>query len=85
MNKFAWVTSSYARSTPWGSEVYWSGLPSLHGKLLSIKKDHKTSLKYHKLKDELLFVMSGKVKIIYGRCRTAVNPDEYPFVCRTLN
>ena len=51
---------------PWGHEVCWNALPSIHGKVLYIKKGHRTSFKYHERKDEVLFVLEGKLKVTYA-------------------
>ena len=55
--KSAWVTDREARPVerPWGYEQVWAGFSGVHGKTLFIKKGHRTSLKYHKLKTEVLF------------------------------
>ena len=79
MNKMAWKTGSRAESQPWGSEVVWPALSILHGKLLNIRKGHRTSLKYHQIKDEVFFLLEGKVEIIHGRSKTLHDPVKHPF------
>jgi len=77
MNKMAWKTESLPRTQPWGSEVCWTALNFLHGKLLNIKKGLKTSLKYHQLKDEVLFLLEGKVEIVHGCSKTLGDPVKF--------
>jgi len=52
---------------------------TLHGKLLNIRKGLRTSLKYHNLKDEVLFLLEGKVEVLHGRSKTLNNPSKHPF------
>jgi mannose-6-phosphate isomerase-like protein (cupin superfamily) len=79
MNKMSWKTNSAARPQPWGSEVIWTAMNILHGKLLNIRKGLRTSLKYHNLKDEVLFLLEGKVEVLHGRSKTLNNPSKHPF------
>ena len=79
MNKMAWKTGSRAESQPWGSEVVWTALNILHGKLINIREGHRTSLKYHQIKDEIFFLLEGKVEIIHGRSKTLHDPEKHPF------
>lgn len=51
----------------WGSEEWITNTSKYCGKLLRINKGKKTSWHYHKLKDEVMYVHIGKVKIIHGR------------------
>lgn len=37
------------------------------GKILRIKKGYRMSLQYHKLKDETLYVLSGKILVEYEK------------------
>tara|TARA_A100001515_G_scaffold140601_1_gene136473 strand:- start:750 stop:1187 length:438 start_codon:yes stop_codon:yes gene_type:complete len=84
MNKMSWSIGSTAAAQPWGSEIIWSGLKVLHGKLLNIREGHKTSLKYHQIKDEIFFLLDGEVEFVYGRSKTLNNPDKYPFEKKRL-
>tara|TARA_Y100001938_G_scaffold149597_1_gene236966 strand:- start:1503 stop:1949 length:447 start_codon:yes stop_codon:yes gene_type:complete len=65
-DKSAWRVKPLSKETPWGTEKQWSALPGVNGKILSIKKDHRTSLKYHRRKNEAFYVLSGKVKFVYA-------------------
>lgn len=55
-----------SRETPWGKERKWSALPGVNGKILEIKKDHRTSLKYHPRKDEAFYILDGRVKFQFA-------------------
>ena len=83
--KSAWVSNSSTYDKPWGSETSWSAMPAIDGKLLRIKKGCRNSLKYHRRKDECLFVLSGEVEVQYGTERTLVDPVGYPFETRQLS
>ena len=50
----------------WGSEEWIVNSPKYCGKLLRIKKDNSTSWHFHKLKDEVMYVHTGKVLIKHG-------------------
>ena len=51
----------------WGSEEWITNTSKYCGKLLRINAGKRTSWHYHKLKDEVMYVHTGKVKIIHGR------------------
>jgi mannose-6-phosphate isomerase-like protein (cupin superfamily) len=60
----------------WGSEHIIVNNDLYCGKILNLKKGYRTSLQYHKLKDETLYVLSGKVLFeIEGHAET-LNPGE---------
>lgn len=65
-DKSAWRVKPVSRDTPWGKEKKWSALPGVNGKILEIKENHRTSLKFHPRKDEAFYVLSGKVKFQYA-------------------
>ena len=65
--KTAWVKrGTTKKSMPWGFEVTWSGFGGIHGKTLYMDANARTSLKYHKLKSEVLYLMKGKAEVTYG-------------------
>ena len=53
-------------SKGWGHEKWIVNNEKYCGKLLFIKKGKQTSWHYHKVKDEVMFVQGGKVKILYS-------------------
>ena len=46
---------------PWGHELHWAKTDRYVGKIIHIKKGHALSLQYHNLKDETIYVLSGKI------------------------
>ena len=66
--KSAWVSRSKNnyKDMPWGREKTWTGFSGVHGKLLYIDAGKRTSLKFHNQKTEVLFLKSGKIKVIFG-------------------
>lgn len=49
---------------PWGYELIWAKTADYVGKLLHIREGHKLSLQYHEIKEETIFVQSGKMNFI---------------------
>ena len=50
----------------WGHELWIENKPQYCGKLLFIKKGKKCSWHYHKLKDEVFYLQSGKICLTFG-------------------
>ena len=50
----------------WGYEKWIANCEKYCGKLLFIAKDKQCSWHYHKLKDEVFFIQSGKIKLYHG-------------------
>tara|TARA_B100000287_G_scaffold5037_2_gene4933 strand:+ start:11084 stop:11449 length:366 start_codon:yes stop_codon:yes gene_type:complete len=50
----------------WGFEKWFHNSEKYCGKLLYFVKGKKCSWHYHKLKDEVFYVQSGKIKVYYG-------------------
>jgi mannose-6-phosphate isomerase len=46
---------------PWGYELHWAKTDRYVGKVIHINKGHALSLQYHNLKDETVYVFSGKL------------------------
>lgn len=44
---------------PWGHEVIFARTPQYVGKVLFIRKGHKLSLQFHRVKEETIFIQSG--------------------------
>ena len=66
MDKTTGVFKSIKKNTPWGHEISWLAIHSIHGKILKILKGQKTSLKYHTSKNEVLYVMSGRIMVTHA-------------------
>ena len=50
---------------PWGYELIWAETGSYVGKILHVKKGHKLSLQYHQIKEETMYLLSGRVTLVY--------------------
>ena len=50
----------------WGFEKWIVNNEEYCGKLLYFVKDKRCSWHYHKLKDEVFYVQSGKIQVFYG-------------------
>jgi mannose-6-phosphate isomerase len=50
---------------PWGYELIWAKTGDYVGKILHIKKGGMLSLQYHVIKEETIYVASGKMKFIF--------------------
>jgi mannose-6-phosphate isomerase len=48
---------------PWGFELIWAKTDDYVGKMLHINKGHRLSLQYHEIKEETIFVQSGKMTL----------------------
>ena len=61
---------------PWGSEVIFADNELYTGKLLLINGGCRTSLHYHKEKDETFYINSGKVVIEIGDAKITPSCNE---------
>ena len=52
---------------PWGSEEIISNNKVYVVKKLSMKKGHRCSLQFHRLKHETVFLITGMLKVYFGR------------------
>lgn len=50
---------------PWGYELIWAQTKDYVGKILHIKKGHRLSLQYHKVKEETIYVASGQMTFVF--------------------
>ena len=58
-----WKSNSNKICKPWGEEVCWGAPWGVQGKVLRLKEGQRTSLKYYKRKNEVLFCLEGKAVI----------------------
>lgn len=58
------VTSPGKIIKPWGHEYIYVTTEHYVGKILHINKGHRTSLQYHKIKEETLYVLSGFCEVL---------------------
>ena len=66
---------------PWGREIWYAEQSAYAGKVLEVKAGHRLSLQYHERKTETLFLLSGRVNLVFrplapGEDPTAVSPAE---------
>ena len=64
MNRSIWKGKSTLIKKPWGSERIWGGLFS--GKEIHIQKGNRTSLKFNKQKNEILYLQSGEMFVEFA-------------------
>jgi quercetin dioxygenase-like cupin family protein len=57
---------------PWGHELIWARTERYVGKILHIKQGHALSLQYHNLKDETVFLLSGRMRFQTGESEKAL-------------
>ena len=50
---------------PWGHELVWARTDRYVGKILHIRAGEALSLQYHRVKDETIMVLSGRLEIVY--------------------
>jgi mannose-6-phosphate isomerase-like protein (cupin superfamily) len=50
----------------WGHELWITNTEKYCGKLLYFKKGKKCSWHYHKVKDEVFYIQSGKIELTFG-------------------
>jgi mannose-6-phosphate isomerase len=48
---------------PWGYELHWATTDRYVGKLIHVNRGHALSLQYHNVKDETMYLHSGKVML----------------------
>jgi len=82
--KETWKSTSTIEKKPWGETKVWQTFGSIHGKIITIHEGQRTSLKYHKLKNEVFFVLHGKVRVIHGNSKTILNSEKNPYKMSTL-
>jgi mannose-6-phosphate isomerase len=46
---------------PWGYELHWARTERYVGKLIHVNAGHALSLQYHNIKDETIFLWSGRM------------------------
>jgi quercetin dioxygenase-like cupin family protein len=47
---------------PWGYELHWAKTDRYVGKLIHVNAGHALSLQYHNVKDETIYLHSGRLK-----------------------
>lgn len=49
---------------PWGHELIWANTDRYVGKILHIRAGEALSLQYHRVKDETIMLLSGRMELI---------------------
>tara|TARA_B100000519_G_C14198470_1_gene416661 strand:+ start:821 stop:1261 length:441 start_codon:yes stop_codon:yes gene_type:complete len=83
MNRCVWGGTSNAAEKPWGFEIRWGGL--FHGKELHLRAGHRTSLKFHPKKTELLYLQHGNIEAEVADEKHFIDPILYPARIMRLN
>lgn len=60
---------------PWGHELIWAHTDRYVGKILHIRAGESLSYQFHEVKEETIFVLSGRLRIHF-----APNPESEPVV-----
>jgi mannose-6-phosphate isomerase-like protein (cupin superfamily) len=50
---------------PWGHEQIWAKTDRYVGKILHIRAGEALSLQYHRIKDETIMLLSGRMTLVY--------------------
>ena len=50
---------------PWGHELIWAHTDRYVGKILHVRAGEALSLQYHRVKDETIMVLTGRMQLIY--------------------
>ncbi len=50
---------------PWGHELIWAKTDRYVGKILHIKAGEALSLQFHRIKDETIMVLTGRMELTY--------------------
>ena len=50
---------------PWGHELIWAKTDRYVGKILHVRAGESLSLQYHRVKDETIMVLTGRLKLEY--------------------
>jgi mannose-6-phosphate isomerase len=72
----AWAFEPRRVDKPWGYELIWALSDLYCGKKLFIKAGEALSLQFHKVKDETIYVESGRVEFTLGAPGTAMPNSE---------
>lgn len=50
---------------PWGYELIWARTDQYAGKILHVRAGEALSLQYHRVKDETIMLLSGRMQLVY--------------------
>lgn len=57
---------------PWGHEIWWATTSRYAGKILVVNAGHRLSLQLHREKDESSYLLSGRVRVAFGKDAAAL-------------
>ena len=63
---------------PWGYELHWARTDRYVGKLIHVNQGHALSLQYHNVKDETIFLWSGKILFEIDVAGTLTKREMFP-------
>jgi mannose-6-phosphate isomerase len=63
---------------PWGYELHWAKTDRYVGKLIHVNRGHALSLQYHNVKDETIFLWSGRLLFEIDENGTLVGREMVP-------
>ncbi len=63
---------------PWGYELHWAQTDRYVGKIIHVKAGHALSLQYHNVKDETIYLWSGKLLLEIQRGEAIVAREMVP-------
>jgi mannose-6-phosphate isomerase len=61
---------------PWGYEILWALSESYSGKILFVRAGEQLSLQFHNVKDETIYLQSGRIELEIGAPGDAVHESE---------
>ena len=77
--KTSWLSSGATREEmPWGFSIKWSGFNGMHAKTLYMMAGERTSFKYHRRKNEVLHLVKGKARVVFGTELSMSDPVCHP-------
>lgn len=62
---------------PWGREIWYAHTGHYAGKVLHVLAGHRLSLQKHNIKEETLYLLSGKVELTYGTSTYPWEPGQF--------
>jgi mannose-6-phosphate isomerase-like protein (cupin superfamily) len=63
---------------PWGYELHWAKTDRYVGKLIHVNAGHALSLQFHNLKDETIYLHSGRLLFEIQEGKELVKRDMHP-------
>ena len=76
MNRCTWTSNSSSAQKPWGFEIQWGGI--FCGKEIHLNAGHRTSLKFHLDKNELLYIQEGMIQAEIADVKHFQDPAQVP-------